>query len=98
MITQLKNIIVLVTSCVIIFTAFLVIQYYSQKIIYDGISYDVKRNQISKDSSIITDDDLITTNDIRWAKRTVTFTFDSGVEEYIIGVNSNGLLCCRKLR
>lgn len=98
MIEKIKNIFIILLCCISIFAVTFILKYYSQKIIHDDISYDVKRNQISSDASIITDNDLINNDDIRWAKRTVTFTFDSGVEEYIIGVNSNGFLCARKLR
>ena len=98
MMKRITNLLIIILCCISIFAVSLVIKYYSQKIIHDDISYDVKRNQISSDASIITEKDFHVNDNIKWAKRTVTFTFDSGVNEYIIGVDSNDFLKARMLR
>lgn len=99
MMTKIKTVLVILTLCGIIFLSGVMIKYYSNKIVLDSISYDAKRNRISQTSTLIPASELIPEDEsIKWAKRSVTFTFNTGVEEYIIGVNTNGYLKAKRIR
>ncbi len=98
MLDKIKTTLIIVLIICLIVLSGVSMKYYTNKLVYDGISFDAKRNQISADASIISSNDLLSDQSIKWAKRTVTFTFNTGVEEYLIGINTNGYLVTKKIR
>lgn len=99
MITKIKSFLFFVLLLCMIITFSMVTKYYSDRIVFDSVSYDAKRNRISADSSIITSNDLLSDDSsVKWAKRSVTFTFNTGVEEYLIGISTNGFLVAKRIK
>ena len=99
MLTKIRNVLVILCCLPILYLSLMAIPYLSQKLLYEGISYDIKRNQLSTDSTPMQIKDIQTDEEgTKWAKRTVTFTFATGVEEYQIGINTNGFLVAKKIR